>query len=56
MRILNIEKVHNLKAQAGLFMNLFGQIAIALFGIIVVWLAITLIVKYRNRDIMKYRI
>jgi len=46
----DISKIHDLKTQAGLFFKLFGQVSIALLAIIVIWLAITLIVKYRNRD------
>ena len=45
----DIEKIHDLKTKAGLFMKLFGQVSLALLMIIIIWLTITLIVKVRSR-------
>ena len=45
----DIEKIHDLKTQAGLFMKLFGQVSLALLMIIIIWLTITLIIKVRSR-------
>ena len=47
----DISKVKDLHEQARLFFDLFSQVSIALIGIIIVWLGITFIYRFRQKKL-----
>ncbi|AIT10338.1 hypothetical protein LO80_09220 [Candidatus Francisella endociliophora] len=47
----DISKVKDLHEQARLFFDLFSQVSITLIGIIIIWLGITFIYKFRQRKV-----